>query len=339
MNGEYSSYDYLRNMLDSCYRQNAFNGKSVEDHKQWIGAAREKLKGLMGMHLMEKSKLMPKTEEIADCGYYLREKIVISTQDSLKMPFYMLTPKVRPNNKAIIAIHGHGSDGKEGLVGLEKPEYKEKVKRFNYLYAVYLVQKGYTVFVPDLIGAGERSLGIYRTTQAECNDINNACMSLGISLQGLIVFDLLRLVDYICDYTELDEGIGACGFSGGGQSALFLAALDERIGYAIVSGFFHSYKDVLLYTNRCGCNFIPNLWKYFDMCDFASMVCPRPLFIETGIRDKLNGSRGIKGVEHQLSIAQQTYTLYGKQIEVSMQEGDHTWYGSCYKWLDTISRL
>ena len=49
----------------------------------------------------------------------------------------------------------------------------------------------------DLLGAGERMLGIYKNNTAECNDINNALISLGYSLQGMILFENMRLTDYI----------------------------------------------------------------------------------------------------------------------------------------------
>ncbi len=339
MNGEFSGYDYIRNLFDGVYREDAFNVKTVDEHKQWAEKARKKLIKILGMHTFEKSKLSPVTTEIREFSDFRCEKITITTQENLKMPFYMLTPKAGSNNKAIIAIHGHGSDGKEGLIKNEREIYRESCERFNYIYARYLAKIGYTVFVPDLLGNGERMLGVSKGTEPECTVINNACISLGISLQGIHVFDLMRLVDYIKEYTELDEKIGVCGFSGGGFSGILLSAVDERISYAIISGYFHSFKDVLIYSNKCGCNFIPDLWKSFDMCDIAAMVAPRPLFIETGIRDNLNGDKGIRGVEDQVDIAQQAYRLYGKQIALSMQEGEHRWFGSCYSWLNSITNI
>ena len=33
----------------------------------------------------------------------------------------------------------------------------------------------------DLLGAGERMLGIYKNNTTECNDINNALLVLGIA--------------------------------------------------------------------------------------------------------------------------------------------------------------
>ena len=44
------------------------------------------------------------------------------------MPYYVLVPKQNANGKAAIAIHGHGSDGKEGLVGNEKEDLKASVE-------------------------------------------------------------------------------------------------------------------------------------------------------------------------------------------------------------------
>ena len=108
-----------------------------------------------------------------------------------------LSLKNNSNGKAVIAIHGHGSDGKEGLVGNESDSYKESVKKYSYTYAMELLEKGYSVYVPNILGAGERILGIYKDNTAECNDINNALMSLGYSLQGIILFENMTYGLYI----------------------------------------------------------------------------------------------------------------------------------------------
>ena len=55
---------------------------------------------------------------------YTRYKYEIKTTNDLSMPYYVLVPKQNANGKAAIAIHGHGSDGKEGLVGNEKEDLK-----------------------------------------------------------------------------------------------------------------------------------------------------------------------------------------------------------------------
>ncbi len=172
-------------------------------------------------------------------------------------------------------------------------------------------------------------LRIYKDTTAECNDINNALTSLGYSLQGMILLENMRLADYISTqkYTET-----VCvGFSGGGQSALWLAVMSDKIDKTIVSGFLHSYKDTLIYNNRCGCNFVPNMWKYVDMGDILALCADKEIYIETGNKDNLNGDRGLTGVNEQIDIANKCFALYNKKVPLKVCEGAHQWYGS---WMD-----
>lgn len=60
------------------------------------------------------------------------------------------------------------------------------------------MKMGYTVYIPDLLGSGERRLGVYDDVQkSDCDELNFALISLGMSLQGVIVYELMCLVDYI----------------------------------------------------------------------------------------------------------------------------------------------
>ena len=328
INSKYNSFDFLkRNMPE--VPELRFNGNSIEDYSKWKKNTREKIKEVMGMSSLKASESSAVLLESKDFPTYTRFKYELNTADNLYMPFYVLKPKKNSNGKAAIAIHGHGSDGKEGLVGNEADSYKESVKKYCYTYAMELLEKGYTVYVPDLLGAGERTLGIYKDNTAECNDINNALTSLGYSLQGIILFENMRLVDYISGlkYKEID----CIGFSGGGQSALWLTAMDDRVGKTIVSGFLHSYKDTLIYNNRCGCNFIPNMWKYVDMGDILALTAQKEIYIETGNQDKLNGERGLAGVYEQIDIANKCFKLFDKSVQLKVCEGSHQWYSS---WMD-----
>ena len=61
---------------------------------------------------------------------------------------------------------------------------------------------------------------------------------LGIPVAGMLVWDLMRLIDYLELRGEWDmEHLGCLGFSGGGMQTLYLAALDERVQYAVISGY------------------------------------------------------------------------------------------------------
>jgi hypothetical protein len=146
-----------------------------------------------------------------------------------------------------------------------------------------------------------------------CAVLNHMAIPLGQTVTGMWTFDLIRLVDYVETRPECNAlRIGCAGLSGGGLQTLWLTALDERVRCAVVSGYFYGYKDSLLrLANNCSCNYVPHLWELADMGDIAALVAPRPLLIETGTLDPLNGERGVANVAEQLAIARQAYTLLG----------------------------
>ena len=61
---------------------------------------------------------------------------------------------------------------------------------------------------------------------------------LGISVIGMLTWDLARLIDWLEADARFDtQRLGALGFSGGGMQTLWLAALDDRVKMAAVSGY------------------------------------------------------------------------------------------------------
>lgn len=341
----FSLKNYILDCFDKNYRAFGFNCENINEHKKWRAEAINKIKKMTGFDKMTACDFNAVIEEKTELAEFIREKVVINTQENIKMPLYVLRPKDKGFNKAVIAIHGHSSDGKNSLAGVVKDSIQAKYEKYNYSYAMELVKMGFTVYIPDLCGSGERrekkQEGDENIAKASCNDLNFALISVGQTLAGIILFDLIRLLDYIEKDSNVDK-VGCVGFSGGGLYTLLLSALDERIDMTVVSGYFHGYRNTILENNLCGCNFIPNLWQSFDCGDFGAMVAPRKLVIETGKEDKLNGKKGIENVYPQLEITQKAYGLYEKEENVKffVCEGGHKWFGSTYplikKWGEKI---
>jgi hypothetical protein len=163
--------------------------------------------------------------------------------------------------------------------------------------------------------------------------INQMAYPLGRTVTGMWAWDILRLVDYAQARKDVDpDRIGCAGLSGGGLQTLWATALDEdnRIKAAVNSGYFYGYKESLLegYSN-CSCNFVPHLYEYVDMGDIACLIAPRPLLIETGDQDPLNGKSGMKNVESQMRIARQAYKTLGapKNLQQDIFSAGHRWNG------------
>ena len=105
----------------------------------------------------------------------------------------------------------------------------------------------------------------------------------------------------------------------------------DRIQAAVVSGYFYGYRESLLDQHgNCSCNYVPHLYEAVDMGDIGALIAPRPLFVETGNQDPLNGKSGLKNVVSQLAITRKAYRVFGASDKLvhDVFEGGHKWHGA-----------
>ncbi|MBU3114104.1 alpha/beta hydrolase family protein [Clostridium lacusfryxellense] len=336
----FTTSEYLEKLYNEKSRKFGFKAENIFEYKLWKTELRSKLKEIIGLNNMKSCDLEAQIVESQNFTGYRRDKIIIQTEPGVWMPLYILIPdgiKVNEKRPCVIAPHGHGGAGKYSIVGrTDIPGIKESIEKYNYDYGLEFVNQGYVVFCNDARGAGERrekkhqGIDITSLMSTSCNDINNVAISIGQTLVGMMTWDLMRLTDYIetldyCDHSK----IACCGFSGGGLQALWLSALDDRITCSVVSGYFYGFKDSILKTHLCGCNFVPRLWEYIELGDLAALIAPNKLLIESGTKDSLNGHRGIKNVIQQVDITRKAYNIYNKQENLyhHIFEGPHMWNG------------
>jgi dienelactone hydrolase len=286
----------------------------------------------------------------------MRRKYVLQTLPEVFMPFYMLIPDHVDANmpsRAMIVIPAHGAN-KNTVCGVaETPEEQEKIfEAPRECYGREFAQQGYVVFCPDPPGYGERVEPLNRedtvfdpsqkrsSLDSSCKDLSQTAEAFGLSLTALEVHDLQKLLDFACGCEEVKQQedhalIGCAGFSGGGQYAMWLAALDARICTAVVSGYIHSYYDSLLYCHMCPCNYAPDLWTLGDISDICSMIAPRPLFVENGTEDVENGPNGISGPQKQVEKIRNAYAVFHAEDQLVhyTPHGAHQWYGGCYEFV------
>ena len=345
----YTSTEYLSRMFDKKARKLRFQGKTIDEFQAWKQETAVKLKEIIGLDQMESSSLEPRMLETEQMDGYRREKWLIQTEPDVWMPFYILIPDgiaAGESRPVMIAPHGHGSAGKYSPASrTDIPAVAEAVDIYNYGYGVRFVEEGYIVFCPDARGFGERREWMLQGEEEKaflnstCVALNNIAISLGRSLTGMWTWDLIRLIDYIVTRTDCTPGkIGCAGLSGGGLQTLWLAAMDERVHCAVVSGYFYGYKDSLLqYSYHCGCNYVPSLWTHVDMGDLGALIAPRPMLIESGNKDELNGDRGMRNVTEQLDITREAYSVWGQEdrLQHFVFDGGHRWDGKeTYSFVD-----
>jgi len=327
-NGFLTSLDQMKDLFAKGCRQR-FKGKSADELEKWQSESRELFKEILGFGTFEACDNNLYEIETVDCGNYTRIKYVLQTEEKVYLPFYALIPNdIKPGEKrpAVICPHGHTNHAKESVAGIvsESCQYGED-----------FVKLGFIAFCPDARGFGERvekNAQPKDVWQCSCNYLNRMAIPLGRCAIGMSTWDLYKLCDYIQTRPDCDsQRIGCAGLSGGGLQTMYLAAIDTRIKCVCTSGYFYGVLESLLEMNaNCDCNYVPNLWQHFDMCDIAMLIAPRALIIESGLKDPLNGASGLKNVTSQLDITKKAYEIYGQADKIAHTtfDGGHMWVGT-----------
>ena len=322
----YSILPHMETVFDREARRMPAPAEGREAVLVWQREARAKLWELLSLNRFEPCAPNPVRLSSETRDGYRVERMEMETEPNVRMPFYVLIPDgASPSDRraAFIVPHGHGGASERTIA----PDGERDVM------ALSLVKRGYLVFAPDARGSGDRrefmDAGDDRKKSCSHGPLNNLAIALGYSVCGMEVWDLMRLADYALSRPDADGRLGAGGFSGGGQQTLFFAACDERVAFAEVGGWFYGFKEsLLLLPHNCACNFVPNLWRFFDCGDLGALIAPRPLFIESGEDDHLNGNVGrIQNVYSQVAIARNAYAALDaeKKLRHSVHEGGHEW--------------
>ncbi|MCL2159221.1 MAG: alpha/beta hydrolase family protein [Oscillospiraceae bacterium] len=338
----YTSREHFRKLMDGNTLKLALKTGSVAEYEKWKGQLREKITELLGFSVMQTAELNPQTLESVQMDGYTRIKMTIDTEPDVTMPFYALVPdgiKAGEKRPAILAPHGHGSFGKDAVANNPSfPELAENIKALDYGYGEAAAKAGFVTFCPDARGFGERREKNNQGDTPEqklassCLYLNVMARGLGTNVAGMWTWDLMRLIDYAQARDDVaGDKIGCIGLSGGGLQTLWLSALDERVKCAVISGYFYGFAESLLEMHNCDCNYIPHMWEYCDIGEVGALIAPRPLLIETGTLDGLNGESNLDNVVPYVNQVRSAYDLLGapENIYHDIFEGPHKWNGVC----------
>jgi len=331
--------EYLLRRYRDAERPYAFSASTPGEFETWKEAFAARLAAAMGL-LPEACDLDPITLERVDEGSYWREKVLFNSELDMAVVAYVLVPKdlaAGERRPAILAAHGHGN-GKDDVCCIDHGESDrvDKIAELNYGYARELALRGYVVIAPDWRGFGERRLGGSLPPRDSCNVLFNKGMLFGVNLLTLNVWDAMQSVTYLQSRPEVDpDRIGCVGLSYGGTMTLFTTAMDERIKCAVVSGYLNSFGSFALGRgNFCGAQIPPGLLADGDMSDVACLIGPRPLLVESGIRDT---GFPIDASREAAAAVRRSYEVAGvpERFDVDEFDAGHRWSGrKAYDWLE-----
>ena len=325
---ETSPFD-LQQQLDHLYahqpRQLAFRATSAREFEAWKNTLRAKLASLLGIA----GRVLPaqvKAERLQtiDRGEYHEEKYALDVGDAFA-PMYVLVPKAPPPYKALLAFHGHAPSVQYILgsypQGYRLPPHLDETDAYARAFA----QAGYLVVALEQRGFGERSAN----QQARFNE-SNSCRQLsfeyllqGRTMLGERCWDGMHALGYLQSRKDVMPGVaGSVGHSGGGTTALWLAALDERIAAVAVNCYLCSLKQSILGVPHCECNYVPHILEYAELGDVAALVAPRPFLAVAREHDPIFP---IEGARREFATVQQAYALLGaaERCALTIVPGGH----------------
>jgi pimeloyl-ACP methyl ester carboxylesterase len=225
---------------------------------------------------------------------YILESMLLDLNGIETVPAYFIKPRQTETPCPVILFnHSHGGFydvGKEELlIGapyLQNPPYAEQ-----------LTDLGYAVCCIDTWGFGQRHI------RSE-HDIFKSMLWSGQVMWGMMVFDNLRVVDYLCSRQDVDSSrIATLGMSMGGTMAWWSAALDERIKLCIDICSLTDYQALMDTDGLSGHGiyyYVPGLLKHFTSSEINALIAPRLHFSLAGDLDRLTPSAGLDRIDKEL---------------------------------------
>ena len=233
----------------------------------------------------------------------------ISAQAILVLPRGASESKPVP---LVIAQHGIGS--------FPEVTFGGHITSYN-AYASNLLDAGFAVLAPMNLRSVERR-----------NHLERLCRLADTSLPGIELVRLQNLLDVVLADRRIDaERVGMWGVSLGGMATMFFMPLEPRIKAGVVAAWFNQRRNKMVIPDERYTSFLPTKEEHaffagwlteFSDHDAVSMICPRPLLIQHGKKDRI---AHWPQVIEEFNIAKTHYKKLdiGERIELNVHEGGH----------------
>ncbi|PYT25259.1 MAG: hypothetical protein DMG57_25870 [Acidobacteria bacterium] len=188
-------------------------------------------------------------------------------------------------------------------------------------YGHVLVKEGFAVLAP-----------INLSFVPNRNRIERLARLADTTLPGLELRRVQLLLDEVLKDKRIDkERIGMWGISLGGMATMFWMPLEPRIQCGVVTAWFNQRRNKMVIPDpRYSCfletkeehAFFRGWLTEFTDSDVASLICPRPLLVQTGKKD---GIAWWPQVIEEFDASREYYKKLGieDRIEMDLHDGGH----------------
>ena len=241
------------------HRTMRYTSRSQEEAVAWQQELRSELVTLLKLEYLWPRRgelpLGPTPIQAEDEGAYTLRELEIGTTPGRRMPIVVTVPNPGPGPwPAVVCIAGHGGDR----------------------HVVYEQDSLYHGFAHELARRG--------CVTISANVGQHEVYEQGHTLMGERLWDLVRCLDYLESLPAVDrERMGCAGLSLGGEMAMWLAAMDERVAASVSAGFLTVMDQ--MEQNHCMCWKFDGLRERVDYADIYSLTAPRALMCQNGLKE------------------------------------------------------
>lgn len=283
---------------DANLRQKKYSSRSKEDAVKWQAEVRGQLFSLLQMDDLitkeGKPSLDPSIPVTEDRRNYVIKEFETNSTSTRRIKIIVTIPKTTKKNlPSVVCIAGHG--GNRYTVYENETTY--------YRFATELAKKEIITISVDV---GQHN--VYEPNR---------------TLMGERLWDLMRCVDYLESLPIVDKSrIGCAGLSLGGEMAMWLGAIDQRIKVTVSAGFLTNMDH--MEQNHCMCWKFDGLRELVDFSDIYSLIAPRFLQFQNGLKEPPKAFTP-KLAEEALEEVKPIYMDYqkGGNVELVIHEGGH----------------
>jgi dienelactone hydrolase len=243
-------------------RSMRYSSRSADQAIAWRKDLRTKIAALLKIDDLLAAKtpipFNPKTLSSENRGKYVLREVEINSTKTRRMRFTLTLPtNLKGPFPAVVAIGGHSSTRLSCYDGPADGGY--------YRFAHILAGKGYVTI--------SRRVSQHRAFEK------------GRTPMGERLWDLMRCVDFLASLKQVDaKRIGCAGLSLGGEMAMWLGAMDQRMRATVSSGFLTTMDQ--LEKNHCMCWKFAGLRDLADFADIYAMTAPRALLCQNGLKER-----------------------------------------------------
>lgn len=322
----FSLQEHLDHIYSASARKFAFAARTLEEYSFWQSAFRAELTHLLGLQNHPPASLVTQKVHSLDRGTFIEEKLSLDVGEDVQAPLYLMIPKRQPPYQPILVFHGHDPSAQYCLGHYPDEETTRANLKLDNNYAQALAEARYLVCVVEQRGMGERLSDQVQDvfSHSSCRHLSFFYQMHERTLLGERVWDGMCATTYLLSRPDVTGGLGCTGHSGGGTTALWLSALDERIGTVLVSGYFNSFRGSILAMEHCECNYVPGILELAEMGDIAALIAPRPFCALNGETDDIYP---VENVHQQFETVQRAYELHDASYacKLSIHPGGHAY--------------